>query len=58
MHVQTPVDLERKLGLRQGEAMRVEMSLDQMLLWRPLPELAGYHVPGPDGVFGASGRRG
>lgn len=69
MHVQTPLDLERELGLRQGQVMHVAMDLDQMFLWRPTPELAGHRVPGTDGlylcgasthpgggVFGASGR--
>lgn len=69
VHVQTPLDLERELGLRQGQVMHVEMSLDQMFCWRPMPELAGHRVPGVTGlylcgasthpgggVFGASGR--
>ena len=69
VHVQTPVDLERELGLRRGQVMHVEMSLDQMFCWRPMPELAGHRVPGVGGlylcgasthpgggVFGASGR--
>jgi phytoene dehydrogenase-like protein len=69
VHVQTPVALERELGLRQGQVMHLEMAFDQMFLWRPLPELAGYRVPGTrglylcgasthpgGGVFGASGR--
>jgi phytoene dehydrogenase-like protein len=69
MHVQTPLDLERELGLRNGQVMHVEMAFDQMFMWRPMPELAGYRVPGVDGlylcgasthpgggVFGASGR--
>ncbi|WP_225728637.1 MULTISPECIES: NAD(P)/FAD-dependent oxidoreductase [unclassified Nocardia] len=49
--VQTPVDLERELGLRGGNVMHVEMSLDQMMLWRPLPELAGQRVPGAPGLY-------
>jgi phytoene dehydrogenase-like protein len=69
VHVQTPLDLERELGLRQGQVMHLEMTLDQMFLWRPMPELARYRVPGTrglylcgasthpgGGVFGASGR--
>jgi phytoene dehydrogenase-like protein len=69
MHVQTPLDLERELGLRNGQVMHVEMAFDQMFMWRPMPELAGYRLPGVDGlylcgasthpgggVFGASGR--
>lgn len=69
MHVQTPLDLERELGLRNGQVMHVEMAFDQMFMWRPMPELAGHRVPGVGGlylcgasthpgggVFGASGR--
>jgi phytoene dehydrogenase-like protein len=69
MHVQTPVDLERELGLLRGNVMHVEMALDAMFAWRPLPELAGHRIAGlpglyltgasthpGGGVFGASGR--
>jgi len=68
VHVQTPLDLERELGLRRGNVMHVEMGLDSMFALRPLPELAGYRTPVPGlyltgasthpggGVFGASGR--
>lgn len=68
MHVQTPLDLERELGLRRGNVMHLEMSLDQMFALRPLPELSGYRTPieglyltgasthPGGGVFGASGR--
>ncbi len=32
--------------------MHVEMSIDQMLMWRPTtPDLAGHRVPGADGLF-------
>ncbi len=31
--------------------MHVEMSLDQMFLWRPLPELSGYRVPDAPGMY-------
>lgn len=48
---QTPVDLEREMGLRGGNVMHVEMSLDQMMLWRPLPELSGQRVPGAPGLY-------
>jgi phytoene dehydrogenase-like protein len=68
VHVQTPLDLERELGLRRGNVMHVEMGLDSMFSYRPLPELAGYRTPvrglfltgasthPGGGVFGASGR--
>ena len=60
-------EFEEELGLLQGQVMHLEMGLDQMFAWRPLPELAGYRLgdglylcgasthPG-GGVFGASGR--
>jgi phytoene dehydrogenase-like protein len=49
--VQTPADLARELGLRGGNVMHVEMSLDQMFCWRPLPELSGQRVPGAPGLY-------
>lgn len=66
--IQTPLDIERLLALRRGNVMHVEMSLDQMFGFRPLPELSTYRTPIPGlfltgasthpggGVFGASGR--
>ena len=68
MHVQTPLDLERELGLLRGNVMHVEMALDAMFAWRPLPEWSAYRGPADGlylcgasthpggGVFGASGR--
>ena len=68
VHVQTPLDLERELGLTRGNVMHVEMGLDAMFALRPLPEWAGYRGPRQGlylcgasthpggGVFGASGR--
>ncbi|MEE2031525.1 phytoene desaturase family protein [Rhodococcus chondri] len=50
-HIQTPADIEQELGMLGGNVMHVEMSLDQMFLWRPLPELSGYRVPGADGLY-------
>ncbi|MFD4368820.1 phytoene desaturase family protein [Rhodococcus sp. NPDC058521] len=50
-HVQSPRDLEEEMGLIGGNVMHVEMSLDQMMMWRPLPELSGYRVPGADGLY-------
>jgi phytoene dehydrogenase-like protein len=66
--IQTPLDLERRLGLLRGNVMHVEMSFDQMFMFRPLPELSGYRTPIENlyltgasthpggGVFAASGR--
>ncbi len=66
--IQTPLDLERRLGLLRGNVMHIEMELDQMFMFRPLPELATYRTPIENlyltgasthpggGVFAASGR--
>jgi phytoene dehydrogenase-like protein len=66
-HIQSPLDLERRIGLINGNVMHVEMSLDQMFFFRPVPELANYRTPirglyltgasthPGGGVFGASG---
>ena len=67
-YIQTPLEIERKLALPRANVMHLEMSLDQMFFFRPLPELSTYktHLPGfyltgasthpGGGVFGASGR--
>jgi phytoene dehydrogenase-like protein len=66
--VQTPLDLERELGLLRANVMHVEMGLDAMFSLRPVPEWATYRGPRDGlyltgasthpggGVFGASGR--
>jgi phytoene dehydrogenase-like protein len=43
--VQAPVDLERNYGWPQGQPHHAELSLDQALWMRPLPELSGYKTP-------------
>ncbi|NLU82908.1 NAD(P)/FAD-dependent oxidoreductase [Rhodococcus sp. HNM0569] len=50
-HVQSPEDIERELGMIGGNVMHVEMSLDQMMLWRPVPELAQHRVPDAPGLY-------
>jgi phytoene dehydrogenase-like protein len=44
-YIQTPLAIERELGLLRANVMHVEMSLDQMFFFRPLPELAAYKTP-------------
>ena len=39
-HIQTPLEIERTLGLLRANVMHLEMSLDQMFMYRPLPELS------------------
>ena len=67
-YIQSPLDLERNLGMRRGNIMHIDMSLDQMFMFRPLPQLSGYKTPirglyltgasthPGGGVSGASGR--
>lgn len=50
-HIQTPADLAEELGLIGGNVMHVEMGLDQMMMWRPIPELAHQRVPGAPGLY-------
>jgi phytoene dehydrogenase-like protein len=50
-YIQTPLDLERTLGLLRGNVMHVEMSFDQMFCFRPLPELSAYKVPAIGGLY-------
>ncbi|MCC5790034.1 MAG: NAD(P)/FAD-dependent oxidoreductase [Opitutales bacterium] len=66
-YIQTPVDIERLHAMPKGNVMHLEMSLDQMFLFRPTPELATYKMPltgmyltgasthPGGGVWGASG---
>ncbi|MEM1093674.1 MAG: NAD(P)/FAD-dependent oxidoreductase [Bacteroidota bacterium] len=65
---QHPVWLERELGLRRGNVMHLEMSIDQMFMMRPKLGMANYktHLKGlyltgasthpGGGIMGASGR--
>ncbi|MEO1022366.1 MAG: NAD(P)/FAD-dependent oxidoreductase [Bacteroidota bacterium] len=66
-YIQSPADIEAKHGLLKGNVMHVEMSFDQMFMFRPLPELSQYETPIKNlylssaschpggGVFGAAG---
>jgi phytoene dehydrogenase-like protein len=66
-YIQTPLDIERKHGLLKGNVMHVEMSFDQMFMFRPIPEMSRYETPIKQlylasaschpggGVFGAAG---
>ena len=44
-YIQTPLDIERLHGMHRGNVMHVEMSFDQMFLFRPTPELSDYTTP-------------
>jgi phytoene dehydrogenase-like protein len=45
IYIKTPVDLERIGGLVRGHLMHIDMTLDQMFMFRPLPALANYQTP-------------
>ncbi len=67
-YIQHPLELERKIGMLRGDVGHIEMSFDQLLGARPLPEMSGYKTPidgiyltgasthPGGGVWGASGR--
>lgn len=67
VHIQTPLDIERLHGMHRGNVMHVEMSFDQMFIFRPTPELSDYTTPFENlwltgasmhpggGIFAASG---
>lgn len=66
-YIQTPLDIERKHAMPRGNVMHVEMSFDQMFMFRPIPEMSEYKTPINNlylssaschpggGVFGAAG---
>lgn len=44
-YIKSPVDLEEIGGLVRGNLMHIDMSIGQMFMLRPLPELANYRTP-------------
>lgn len=44
-YIQTPLDIERLHGMHRGNVMHLEMSFDQMFIFRPTPELSDYTTP-------------
>ncbi len=48
--VETPLYLERELGLLRGNVMHLEMSVDQMFLMRPALTMSNYRAP-VDGLY-------
>jgi phytoene dehydrogenase-like protein len=66
--VETPLYIERELGLLQANVMHLEMSMDQMMALRPAITLSGYKGPlkglyltgasthPGGGIMGAAGR--
>ncbi len=66
--VETPLYLERELGLLRGNVMHLEMSVDQMFMLRPALTMSNYRGPLPGlyltgasthpggGIMGAAGR--
>ncbi|BAY07421.1 beta-carotene ketolase CrtO [Calothrix sp. NIES-2098] len=43
--VESPAELGERLGAYKGNYYHVDMSLDQMVFFRPLPEIANYKTP-------------
>lgn len=45
VETRTPAELENEIGMTQGNIFHGELTLDQLLFNRPLPELAQYRTP-------------
>jgi beta-carotene ketolase (CrtO type) len=43
--VESPAELGQRLGAYKGNYYHIDMSLEQMIFFRPLPELANYETP-------------
>ena len=48
--VESPAELGERLGAHKGNYYHIDMTLDQMIFFRPLPELANYKTP-IEGLF-------
>ncbi|MGA7932052.1 MAG: NAD(P)/FAD-dependent oxidoreductase, partial [Kovacikia sp.] len=48
--VESPAELGARLGALNGNYYHIDMSLDQMIFFRPLPEIANYKTP-IEGLF-------
>ena len=44
-HVESPAELSQRVGFYKGNYYHLDMTLDQMLCFRPLPEIANYKTP-------------
>ncbi|BAZ28561.1 FAD dependent oxidoreductase [Cylindrospermum sp. NIES-4074] len=44
-YVESPAELGERLGSYKGNYYHIDMTLEQMLCFRPLPELANYKTP-------------
>ena len=49
-HIESPPELERRIGVSKGNYYHLDMTFDQMMFFRPLPELANYTTP-IEGLF-------
>lgn len=49
-HVESPAELSDRLGVLKGNYYHLDMTFDQMIFFRPLPELANYKTP-IEGLF-------
>ncbi|GAB4372148.1 MAG: NAD(P)/FAD-dependent oxidoreductase [Elainellaceae cyanobacterium] len=48
--VESPAELSDRLGVYKGNHYHIDMTLDQMIFFRPLPEIANYKTP-IEGLF-------
>jgi beta-carotene ketolase (CrtO type) len=53
--VESPAELGERLGAYKGNYYHIDMTLDQMVFFRPLPEIANYQTP-IEGLYLTAGR--
>jgi beta-carotene ketolase (CrtO type) len=44
-HIESPPELEDRIGVSKGNYYHLDMTFDQMMFFRPLPEIANYKTP-------------
>lgn len=49
-YIESPPELEERIGVLKGNYYHLDMTFDQMMFFRPLPELANYKTP-IEGLF-------
>jgi beta-carotene ketolase (CrtO type) len=44
-HIESPPELEDRTGMLRGNYYHLDMTFEQMMCFRPLPEIANYKTP-------------
>jgi beta-carotene ketolase (CrtO type) len=49
-HIESPPELQNRVGMLRGNYYHLDMTFEQMMCFRPLPEIANYTTP-IDGLY-------